>query len=108
MKKNFYSKILVAIFITIAIIFIPKLAQANSFSASASKSSLKQGETATITVSTSCTGRFNITCVNGELSTDRLWLENSSGSVTITSTRSRNNSYCYTTKSTFYTKRGKS
>lgn len=108
MKKNFYSKILVAIFITIAIIFMPKLAQANSFSVTASKSSLQQGEKATITVSTPCTGRFNITCTNGSLSTDRLWLENSSGSVTITSTRSRNNSYCYTTKPTFYTKWGKS
>ncbi len=85
--KKFFNKFIIAIFFTISIILIPKLAEANSFSVSASKSSLKVGETATITVSTPCTGRFNISCTNGSLSTDKLWLENSSGTVNVTATR---------------------
>lgn len=87
MKKSFLNKFIIAIFFTIVVILIPKLVEANSFSVSASKSSLKVGETATITVSTPCTGRFNISCTNGSLSTDKLWLENSSGTVNVTATR---------------------
>ncbi len=87
MKKIFLNKAIIAMFFAIAIILIPKLVEANSFSVSASKSSLNAGETATITVSTPCTGRFNISCTNGNLSTDKLWLENSSGTVNVTATR---------------------
>lgn len=108
MKKSFLNKFIIAILFAIGIILAPKLVEANSFSVAASKSSLKAGETATITVSTPCTGRFNITCTNGNLSTDKLWLENSSGIVNVTANRKWNNSYNYTTKSTFYTKWRKS
>lgn len=104
MKKSFLNKFIIAIFFAIAIILAPKLTEANSFSVSASKSTLKAGETATITVSTPCTGRFNISCTNGKISADKLWLENSSGIVNVTANRKWNNSYNYTTKSTFYTK----
>lgn len=75
--------IIIAIFMFIAVY---SKTYAADLSISAGNTTLSSGQSTTITISSEYTGRVNISATGGTLSNDKLWLENSSGSVTYTAT----------------------
>ena len=59
--------------------------EASSFSMSASTSSVRPGQSFTVTISgNDCTGRVNLSASNGSVSPSSVWVENGSVSATVT------------------------
>lgn len=87
MKKN-VKKILFLILLFFVILFYNTIVNAASFSASASKTTLTNGSTATITITASdCAGKFSITSSDSNvvsISSSSEWVESGSKSITIT------------------------
>lgn len=83
MKQKKILKTVLMIGIAFFIILIAKEVKAASVSISASKTSVTPGESVTITVSSDCTGRINLSASGGSLSSDRVWIEGNSQSVTL-------------------------
>ncbi len=84
MKKNIIkSTLLMGMFLIIMFLLQGK-AQAASISISPSKTSASPGEKVTITVSSDCTGRINVSAAGGTLSASSVWVEGNSQSVTLT------------------------
>lgn len=86
-KKN---KILIILFTFILLIFFPKIVNAKYLNISAPDSG-KPGDTVNVSISTDCTGRFNVSISNGTLNgTNKYWLENSSATFSVTLGKSGN------------------
>lgn len=87
MKKN-VKKILFLILLFFVILFYNTIVNAASFSASASKTTLTKGSTATVTITASdCAGKFSITSSDSNvvsISSSSEWVESGSKSITIT------------------------
>lgn len=87
MKKN-VKKILFLILLFFVILFYNTIVNAASFSASASKTTLTNGSTATITITANdCAGKFSITSSDSSvasISSSSEWVESGSKSITIT------------------------
>ena len=87
MKKN-VKKILFLILLFFVILFCNTIVNAASFSASASKTTLTKGSTATLTITASdCAGKFSITSSDSNvvsISSSSEWVESGSKSITIT------------------------
>ncbi len=88
MRKIGLKKFLTMLILGIGILFLPKIVNASSFSVTAAQTTLNPGGSTTVTVSTDCIGRFNISCSNGSVSQTKLWLEGSSASFTVTAGQS--------------------
>lgn len=87
MKRiNKTTKIFCAILAIFVFIGAYNKTHAADLSVSAGNTTLSSGESTTITISSQYTGRVNISATGGTLSESKLWLENSSGSVTYTAT----------------------
>lgn len=84
MKQKNILKTILMIGIAFFIIFLAKDVKAASLSISASKTSVAPGESVTITVSSDCTGRVNLSASGGSLSSNKVWVEGNSQSVTLT------------------------
>lgn len=84
-KKNKRLRLIVSIILFLMIICIRGIVKAASMSISVSKSSANVGETVDVTVSSSCTGRVNLSAPGGELSASKVWLEGNSQTVQLTS-----------------------
>ena len=77
-------KILIITITFILIMFFPKVANAKYLNVS-TPSSGQPGSTVSVTVSTDCTGRFNVSVSNGTLNgTNKYWIEASSASFSVT------------------------
>lgn len=77
-------KILIIIITFILFMFFPKVANAKYLNVSA-PSSGQHGSTVSVTISTDCTGRFNVSVSNGTLNgTNKYWIEASSASFSVT------------------------
>ena len=77
-------KILIITITFILIMFFPKVANAKYLNVSA-PSSGQPGSTVSVTVSTDCTGRFNVSVSNGTLNgTSKYWIEDLSASFSVT------------------------
>lgn len=85
-KLRFFKKYLIATLFIILALFINNKANAAGITVKSSKSTIKEGASATITISSEYTGRVNITATGGTLSSDKVWIENNSQQVTVTAT----------------------
>lgn len=74
------EKILIVLIIFCSIMLVPKIVEASSLSVSVSSSKVNPGEKVTVYISTDCIGRFDISCKNGKVNENKLWLESSSDS----------------------------
>lgn len=84
MKQKNKLKTVLMIGIAFFLILLAKDVKAASLSISASKTSVAPGESVTITVSSDCTGRINLSTSGGSLSNNKVWVEGNSQSVTLT------------------------
>ncbi len=88
MKKNLLKSIFIIITFWIAMFFLQVNVKAASISISASKNTVNPKESVTITVSSDCTGRVNLSTTGGTLSSNSVWIEGNSQSVTLTAQNS--------------------
>ena len=84
MNKKLLKRILLIIMFTFAIYLFANHVDAAYISISLNKTTASPGETITGTISSDCVGRVNLSSSNGTISTDRVWIEGSSQSFTIT------------------------
>ena len=83
MKK--YIKEILSIMFFIAIIwFLTNVSNAASISLTPSKATAEAGENVNVTVSSDCVGRVNLTVSNGKISTNKVWIEGGTQTVTVT------------------------
>lgn len=85
LKKNIIKGIVVILLLTLSftIVTINKVEAAGTVSISSSKTSVEEGDTFTITVSSSLIGRVNISAgSNITLATNKLWIEKDSQTIT--------------------------
>ncbi len=83
MKKNLLKlSFLIGLFL-FAIFVLEGKTQAASISISPSKTSVNSGESVTITISSDCTGRINLSTTGGTLTPSSVWVEGNSQSVTL-------------------------
>lgn len=76
-------KYIVSTIFVMVIMLINNKVNAAGLSIKASKSTVNEGDSVTITVSSTYTGRVNITASAGSLSNSKVWLENNEQSVTL-------------------------
>ncbi len=77
------NKMLIILLTFILLIFFPKIVNAKYLNISA-PSSGTPGSTVNVTISTDCTGRFNVSVANGTLNgNNKYWLENSSVTISV-------------------------
>ena len=87
MKRTKKTTKIICIVITMFMFIVAyNKTHAADLSVSAGNTTLSSGQSTTITISSEYTGRVNISATGGTLSDEKLWLENSSGSVTYTAT----------------------
>ncbi len=84
MKKNGIKLIFMIIICGLSIWIFSNSSNAAYVSIKPSTTSASPGQTVTLTISSDCVGRVNLTASNGSLSSDRVWIENNNATATIT------------------------
>ena len=82
-RHKILVKYIVSMMFFITIALINNKANAAGLSIRASKSTVNEGDSVTITVSSEYTGRVDITTSGGSLSNSKVWIENNEQSVTL-------------------------
>ena len=90
MNKTQTKKILIIFIFALVMILFPKCVNAAYINISTSKKTVNPGEKVTITISSDCIGRVNLSATNGTLSSDRVWIEGGAQSVNLTAGNSGN------------------
>ena len=90
MNKTQTKKILIIFIFALVMILFPKCVNAAYINISTSKKTVNPGEKVTITISSDCIGRVNLSATNGTLSNDRVWIEGGAQSVNLTAGNSGN------------------
>ena len=81
--KDKLIKLTIGIILFLGIIIFQNRVEAVSISISASSSSIKENGSVTINVSSDGTGRINLNTSNGSLSSNSIWVEGNTKSVTL-------------------------
>ena len=84
MSKKVLKKILLIVAFMFGSLLFANNVNAAYVTISLDKTTASPGETITGTISSDCVGRVNLTSTNGTISTDRVWIENSPQSFTVT------------------------
>lgn len=84
MKKNTLRKTLIIMLFVGTLWILPSIVNAAYISITPSKTTANPGEKVNVTISSDCTGRVNLSASNGNLSSNKVWLEGGSQSITIT------------------------
>ena len=84
MKKSIKEKILIVIFFMILMWILTTTSKAASISLTPSKNDAQAGENVSITVSSDCVGRVNLSVSNGKISADKVWIEGGAQTLTVT------------------------
>lgn len=84
MKKSTLRRLLNIVLFTGLLWILPNFSNAAYLSVTPSKTTANPGEKVTVTISSDCTGRVNLSAANGNLSSNKVWLEGGSQTITIT------------------------
>ena len=84
MKKNLIKSIFITTFFLLVVLFLQKNVQAASISIHASKTTINVGESVTITVSSDCIGKVNLSATAGSLDKTSIWVGDATESATLT------------------------
>lgn len=84
MKKNTLRKVLIIMLFVGLMWILPNIVNAAYISVTPSKTIANSGERVNVTINSDCVGRVNLSVSNGAISSDRVWIEGGSQSVTVT------------------------
>ena len=84
MKKNTLRKVLIIMLFVGLMWILPNIVNAAYISVTPSKTIANSGERVNVTINSDCVGRINLSVSNGAISSDRVWIEGGSQSVTVT------------------------